>query len=142
MSQALVALHDDHPCCPRCTLIADLLRAYANGLALRDWEFQVAHEEPFDPGALAEIEMAAGRKLARVRVAAAWDDHEPEERRHALVHELVHAHARDMEEFVREGARGEFGGAAYRLFVQGLDRELERMVDALATAVEPVLPLP
>jgi hypothetical protein len=133
---------DDDACCPRCSRLAALLRIYGDQLALRDWEFQVAHGEPTREGAMAEIEMASGRRIARVRVSLAWEDLERDEQRHALAHELVHPHARDFVESVLAAAHQEFGGAAYRMFAATVERELERMVDALAVAVGPVLPLP
>lgn len=111
-------------------------------MSLRDWETQVAHGEPQDTDAIAEAEMAVGRRVVRVRVSERWDHLEPDEQRHALCHELVHPHARDLMEAVLDGARHEFGGAAFRVYAASVEREHERMVDALATAISPVLPLP
>lgn len=129
-------------CCRRCEWLAGTVRAYADLMALRDWEFQVEHGEPRIAGAIAEIEMPTGRKVGRIRVSAALDDLEPDEQRHALAHELVHAHLRDLLETVRSGARQEFGGMTLRLFLDVVELEHERVADGLASAICPVLPLP
>lgn len=139
---AVAALRAGDSCCPRCSRLADLLRDYANRLSLRDWETQVDHGEPRREGALAEVELAAYRRVARFRVSGTWETLDPDEQRHALAHELLHCHARDLVQAALEGARPELGETAFRVYAAVIEREHERMVDALAIAVSPVLPLP
>jgi hypothetical protein len=65
-----------------------------------------------------------------------------EELRHAVVHELVHAHLRDLYETVQGTAREEFSGVAYRVYEGAVRRDIERAVDALAAVVAEGMPLP
>lgn len=130
-------------CCARCTTVCDLSRRYADLMGLRDWDFEVDHDPPTIDGALAEIELHGERRVGRLRVhGGGWEAAEPEEKRHAIAHELAHAMVRDLMEAVRAGARQEFGGAALRLYLLTVEREHEKLADVIATAVGPVLPLP
>ena len=118
MADAATRIREADECCPRCTRLADYVRACADLVGLRDWEFQVAHDEPA-AGNDAEIDLVPGRRIGRLRIAPAL---EGDDLRHGVAHEL--------------------GGAAYRVYVGAVDREHERLADTLAVVLGPVLPLP
>lgn len=139
MADAATRIREGDECCPRCTRLADYVRVCADLVGLRDWEFQVAHGEPLIEGASCTIDLVPGRRIARLRVAG---DLEGEDLRHGVAHELGHALCANLMDTVREGARDELGGAAYRVYLGSVDREHERLTDSLAVALGPVLPLP
>jgi|GraSoiStandDraft_43_1057313.scaffolds.fasta_scaffold02114_8 hypothetical protein len=138
MADAATRIREADECCPRCTRLADYVRACADLVGLRDWEFQVAHDEPA-AGNDAEIDLVPGRRIGRLRIAPAL---EGDDLRHGVAHELGHALCANLMDTVREGARDELGGAAYRVYVGAVDREHERLADTLAVVLGPVLPLP
>jgi hypothetical protein len=131
----------EHDCCPRCTERARYLRTVADQLGLRHWVVEVDHE-PTEGDALAEVRLALERRRMRVRYAVEFDQADEEEQRLAVCHEVLHCHHRDLFQTVEAGVRDELGGAAFRLFIGSVRRDLERMVDALSEVVAPTVPLP
>jgi len=130
-----------HPCCKRCTRFSDYARTVADQIGLRDWIVQVAHEPPLS-AARATAQIAQGRRLIQLRFA---DDEEYlplEEMRHDFVHELAHALVEDLWQTVRVGIEDELSGAAYRVYISQVQRELERLVDVMATGLAARVPLP
>jgi hypothetical protein len=127
-------------CCPRCTLRARYARIVADRVGLRDWVIEVDHD-PAD-GALARVRLHGERRALRLSFADGFELEPEDEQRHAVVHELVHPHLRDLFETVRSGAEEEFTGVAYRLYIGAVRRDVERTVDAVAEALAPAVPFP
>jgi hypothetical protein len=117
-------------------------RTIADNMGLRDWIVQVAHDGPVTPGVRATAQIAEGRKLIQVAFVDDLETLSAEEQRHVFVHELAHALVEDLWQSVRVGVREEIGGAAYRVFIAQVQREAERLVDQIATAVETGMVLP
>jgi len=119
---------------PRKQRFAPYLRRLADLLALKDWRVEIDDDGPDAPAAVASICWTYGRKLATVYLSAAFLDHDPEEQRHTLAHELIHCQL----------------GPAWDIAVEGLDsgqasafcRMAEYAIDGLADAIAPLLPLP
>lgn len=131
-----------HACCERCTVLLRYARTIADLMRLRDWVVEIGHAPPENPLSRATAEIAEGRLLVRLRFAAGFPVLPLSEQRHAVVHELAHALSHQLYEAVRDGARDEFGGAAYRLYIGTVHRETERLVDVLASVIAPAMPEP
>lgn len=67
------------------------VRDVADDMGLRDWRITLCRT-PAMPDARAQMDSTEGRKS--VSIWFAWDfrEHEREQQRHAVVHELVHVH--------------------------------------------------
>lgn len=110
------------------------VRRIADLMCLRDWFIQLIWEGPDEPEVAADIKCIPGRRLAYIRLGDSFlDDYTPDQQRHTVVHELVHAHL-DQAQKVAEEAMGE-QWAVFRLL-------LEYGVDAIADGWAPCLPLP
>ncbi len=131
-----------HLCCARCSRWTRYARDTANLMQMRDFIVEVEHDPPSDERALATVEVAEGRRLMRMRFHALFDELTLEEQRYAVVHELVHPLLHPLTETVRSAAADEFGGAALRMFLGVVSRDVERTVDTLANVIAPSLPLP
>lgn len=138
---AVVAIDPEHACCARCSRLARYARDVADAMCLRDWAVLIDHD-PSPAGTSAQVRMADDRRELAVAVCADWERLAPDEQRHALVHELVHPHLRDVWSSVEDGALEAFGGMAYRLYVQAVRRQVERSTDALAQVIAPYMPEP
>ena len=110
--------------------IADLI----GRMHLMDWEVRLSDEHPTIAGAVAQVGVTYGRKLARVYLSEAFLRSEPGEQRNTIVHELVHIHL-DMTASYALDQLGREGGAALRVM-------FENAVDALAGVIAPHMPLP
>jgi hypothetical protein len=118
--------------------LTDYIRVLANRMRLADWEFQVL-TEPASEESLAEIRCGEKRKVATVRVCADFFELPPEERHHALVHELIHPHLHATHSAVSDLQRY-MGAQEYAIFHDRFVEALEYGVDALADAFAPCLP--
>ena len=138
--QALRLLDSGDDCCPRCTARARYARAVADRAGLRDWMIEVEHD-PVD-GALAQVRLHADRRQLRLAFADGFELEPEDDQRHAITHELVHPHLRDLFATVESAAQEEFSGSAYRLYIGAVRRDVERTVDAVAEALAPGMPFP
>jgi hypothetical protein len=132
----------EHDCCPRCTARARYARAVADRAGLRDWLVEVEHEPTGVEGVLAQVRLHAERRQLRLSFADGFELEPEDEQRHAITHELVHPHLRDLFETVRGAAEEEFSGTAYRLYIGAVRRDVEKTVDAFAEALAPAMPFP
>lgn len=108
-------------------------------MGLRDWAVVIDHE-PSEDGTLAQVRVAVERRELSMAFCGRFDELDPDDRRHAVTHELVHPHLRDIWSAVEVGAAEAFGGMAYRVYVGGVRRAVEQSVDALAAVIAPYLP--
>jgi hypothetical protein len=138
-SSVVVELHE---CCSRCTKRLRYARQVANEIGLRDWTVQVGHEPPERAEATATAQIATGRKLILLRFHEDEELRSPEHIRHDYTHELTHALVEDLWQTVSDGVRDEFGGAALRIYLGSVQREMERLVDTIATGLAARVPLP
>ena len=117
----------------------DYIRLLADKMALKDWGFDIVTEEPQDPTFIACIMPVYGRKYAQIHVRGDLFTSNSELQRHILVHELVHCHTSQVQNWIDEiGKEGEITAASYRAF----RLHLEVGVDGLADALAPFLLLP
>jgi hypothetical protein len=119
---------------PRKEAFNPYLRALADLVSLRDWTVGIDHRPPDCQEGVAEVHLPYGRKIAWVRLSEEFLDSKPEEQRHTLAHELIHAHCEPMARMLADHLDGPFLDA-FRL-------QYEYAVDAIADALAPHLPLP
>lgn len=110
-------------------------------MGLRDWSVDVDHE-PSQSGFDAQVRIPDGRREIHLAFGEGFDHLEPDEQRHAVVHELVHPHLARIWSTVQDGATEAFGGIALRMFTQAVHREVEHSVDALAAIIARNMPEP
>lgn len=125
------------------TELGRYVRWLANELGLRDWHIVLAggDDPPDNRDHAACITVYYGRKRARIRLSREWDGMSPEDQRHCLVHELLHAHVDPMRTALSNAA-STLGDAAYGILKGAHDDALELAVDGIADAIAPYLPLP
>lgn len=119
--------------------LATAARQCANLVGLRDWTVIVDEEPPDDPKAQADVRVDLRRRALALRFAANFAGLTEDEQRHALAHELLHVHVELLGGRVRQ-LSPEFGRTAWAVFWSGYEEETERVVDALASVVAPLLP--
>lgn len=110
------------------------LRDLADRMHLKDWAVVLEDGPPDDRSCMASVDCVDGRKLATVLVSDHFLSDTPEEQRHTLVHELIHAHF-DMASTLAFRGLDKQGRQAFRSL-------MEYGVDGLADALAPLLPLP
>jgi hypothetical protein len=108
-------------------------------MGLRDWTFEIVDGNPDPADAIATCEPIEGRRIARLRFSVRFESLPVTEKRHAVVHELVHAHLAQFTDDAHSFAKGSTGYAvAWPMAL----RSLEYAVDGLAEALAPTMPLP
>lgn len=117
------------------------VRWLANEVGLRDWTIRIDRDADGSEGAMASVRVVRGRKFAAIRLGADWATFTPDEVRHTLVHELVHAHTAPLD-FIVEDTADALGSHAYAMLVVGWNLAHETTVDALADVIAPHMPLP
>lgn len=122
------------------TALGLYIRNLADRMRLCDWEFMLSEGET-DDGVMACFTPTRGRRGAEITVCADWQKQEPDRRRQAIVHELIHAHVRPVEDAF-EALMMPLGSIAYTLVQQTHEMALEYAVDAIADIIAPSMPLP
>lgn len=120
------------------------LVAYVNHLAqlveLRDWKITLDPGPPPRPGVAGSIEPTFGRKCARMWLSPEWPKWTEEEKRHVIVHELLHCHLEHAKEQVRCDLENHLPNSADNIFWLSYKRSMEYGVDGIATALARHLP--
>ena len=116
------------------------MRSLADRLGLRDWRFHF-DDQACDDDSAASISCLYGRKSATVRLAREWETHSPEWQRQTLVHEALHCHAKGVQN-AADATIAPLGSVAYAVFSSVHEQAIEYMVDAIAEAIAPLMPLP
>ena len=116
-------------------------RSIADNLGLKDWRIEVQRNRPDSPGAGASFSAIMGRRYARIYLGHAFLAGTPEEQRHYMVHELLHAHTDDIDTAVYQGLE-HIDCDAYRLMYATTKNRIEFAVDNLAVAISHAYPLP
>jgi hypothetical protein len=110
------------------------VRDLADKLGLRDSKIAIDDDGPFGADDTAAIHCVEGRRIGHIRLSDDFLGAKPVEQRQTVVHELLHLHV-DAAWRIAIGAMPEPVHLAYRLMA-------EHGVDAIATAIAPLLPLP
>lgn len=109
-------------------------------LRLQHWRFEVEWDKPADDGAdyILSVSPSPQRHTAVIRVGCFFSDEITDaERDNAVAHELVHCHTEPLWSSI-EVVLNELAPQT-RSSVRGiLERQLEELVDAVATAFAPI----
>lgn len=116
------------------------LRRLADMMALRDWTLELSHQ-PDEGDTLASISTTFGRKVAVIQVCANWPNLDPEVQRHALVHELIHAHLSGARDLVYRSLPTLLGEAGWSAFESAYRQQNEHATDGVADAIGSCFPL-
>lgn len=109
-------------------------------LKLNAWDIFVA-KEMADDDCNASIHFVSGRRLASIKLHPEWDERPAEEKRHDLVHELLHVFHHDTDDnlFKFFETSGDLSDYVVSIVIDQTSRDLERMVDSLANVIAPML---
>lgn len=108
------------------------IRQLADALHLRDWRIEVSEELPAGENSIASCQPVYGRKYAVIRLSEGFLNDDHDEQRHTVIHELLHCHTGPMNRLLE----------AEESFTASVRQTMEYMVDGLADAIAPLLPLP
>lgn len=108
-------------------------------MRLADWEIVVNFEQNADEDCLAEIKAVEQQRRAELVFGKQFFTISAFDQRQTLVHELMHLHTANMEEMTREAIEAGMGKRAVKAFGGAFMCESERVVDALADVVAPLL---
>lgn len=121
--------------------LGEYVRWVADAIELRDWTFTINRALLVDDDALAKITCTYGRKLARIELTIHFWRAEPDEQRHIVCHELIHAHLQptswNLNNIADHVSRREFA-----MLEDGHKDAIEFATDALAAALAKHMPLP
>lgn len=112
--------------------------AVRDALGLADWTVIIA-EDPAEDGYDAYINVLPGQRRAVLHLGERFMEEPPSEQRHTIVHELLHLHLHEVQAIVDRSAE-HLGTAAGAILSTEHRNFLEHGVDAIATAISPLLP--
>jgi hypothetical protein len=104
-------------------------------LGLSHWNIKLADEfceEDGNPDALATCQILPGRHYAVIRLAKDFNEHPYEEKKQAIIHELVHCHQQRLLLWADDTLREALGTVAYEIFWAAYRDNFEHMVDDLS----------
>jgi hypothetical protein len=114
--------------------LSQYVRYVADCMRLRDWSFDVVEDPAVD--ALASIQIAPRRRFAVIRLGELFTYASDEDRRHAVVHELAHAHLQGLRDHA-ETLDGQIMAGMLAMFRAGHDQQIETAADEFAAIVAP-----
>lgn len=117
------------------------VRDIADRMRLRDWTVTLSDEHPDDKEADADARVTYGRRCLTLRLARDFAVESPEDQRHTVVHELIHAHLFPIDWTVNS-IGNHLPLAALDILKGALSDDIEVGVDALADVIAPFMPLP
>lgn len=124
------------------------VRWIADEMGLRDWRFELTfkeptpHQNPADGNVrIASCEITPGRRLADLTFDPDIRNHESEELRETVVHELTHCLFGDLWDQMRRDLLQSMGQEGYDHFIASAERNLEHGIDATAVALAQHMPL-
>lgn len=125
--------------------LAKYVRWVANELNLRDYTLRITYsaeaEESRGGINMAHCGCIDGAREATIEFAPHFRFVPPEEQRETVVHELLHVHHDPCWRMVQTDLAEPLGKVAYYVYCDSYRRSMEFMIDALAKAIAPRLPL-
>lgn len=120
------------------------VREIAAVLGLSHWSLRLPADEYAEDGTHAHCESIEGRHYSTIRFARNFLESDDAEVRYVVTHELLHCHTADLSDCVSHDLRAvrSMSRSELRLFRAGFARREEYLVDALASVIAPMLPLP
>jgi hypothetical protein len=102
-------------------------------LHLSDWDISLS-EEPADEDDHAYVDFPNGSKRAVIHLGNLFWRSSACQRRHTIVHELLHLHLAPLEGQL-QGAKRLLGEAVYTAYSESVNNSLEYAVDGIADAI-------
>ena len=121
--------------------LALYIRLTADRLGLKDHEVSL-DATPTGEGRIAECDLTPFRQSVCIRVCADFFLLTPEKQRHAIVHELTHAHFEAVCSTVAEAVPPWMPPKTWEMFNGVFERDLEVVVDTVAVLLCPLIELP
>ena len=116
------------------------VRWVGDAIGLRDWWFDIMHDEPENAGDMACCDPFYGQRQAKLWFRNDLRTLEPVQQRAVVVHELLHCHFAATQEQVRLDLLKHLGQAAYDLFLGSWRMNHEYALDATARALAKHMP--
>lgn len=116
------------------TALSCYIDRVANSIGLTQWELTLA-ETPTEDTNMAHINCTFGRHCAVISVCEDWMNQSIEERRHTVMHELVHCFLDKPTSFVENDLGALLGKPAHTVLVEAYKMEVEFATDELAKAL-------
>lgn len=121
---------------------SEYIHTLAHSIRLQDWNF-ILDEEPTDVNVAANTTPVYGRRVVIIRLHSDWDNlFTAEEQRHTILHELLHLHHFMVGDLVERDLRSVLSKSTHELLSASFRRQTELMIDSLADAFAPMVPLP
>lgn len=109
-------------------------------LRLSDWRISMSKEPP-DGDAHAATWLSRDYKESVLYLSEKWRTYNADKLRALIAHELIHAHAKELNNFSKD-VIAQLGGQAKGLAEDAMHHFLEKMVEEIAWAIAPFLPYP
>lgn len=125
--------------------LGEYVRWVADQLGLRDWTFTLDRlpiTAEADRDAWAMVTAIYGQRHARIQFCHDWCTLGANVRRKCVVHELLHCHVNQIHILLQNQLPSMLGDAGWEPVNQGVRYQTEHIVDAIAVAVAPLLPVP
>lgn len=122
--------------------IAQYIQRMAATLGLREWNLKLMDEFTAEDGnddALMTIAIVPGRHMGQIRLAKDFNTFSYEERKQAIIHELVHCHQQRLLLWADDTLREVLGAVGYEMFNAAYRDNFEHMVDDLAVVFSRVI---
>lgn len=118
--------------------IGEYISHLAGDLGLGDWKLMLVHA-PCESDANGYVEPTDHRKRARISLGSDFADLDLDEKRHTLLHELLHLRHRDATDVIRLGLVGQLGNAAFQVLWECFRQQTELWTDGMADVILPML---
>jgi hypothetical protein len=131
-------------CCVKKADRAELgryVRWVANEIGLRDWTLNLYYDGLGEEDLYADCTPIFGRKVADIRFCSDFREQKPEAQRHTVVHELLHCHFAQEQEFLRTDMCKHLGQPTYDMFFSAYKSMHEYAIDGVADGIESRLPV-
>jgi len=115
--------------------IAKYIQRMAATLGLREWKLKLMDEftaEDGDENALMTIAILPGRHVGQIRLAKDFNSFPYEDKKQAIIHELVHCYQQKLLLWADDTLREVLGTVGYEIFNAAYRDNFEHMVDDLA----------
>lgn len=123
--------------------LASYIRELANRMRLADWQIKLVLEPAPSDNAIAECDWSNGRHTLSIWLCLEFRELPVRAQRHAIVHELLHAHfSRPWDTLKYLYESGNISTAVYEAVGKESVRNFEHAIDAVAEIIAESMPYP
>ena len=119
----------------------EYVRWCADAFGLRNWTFHVKYDVDIEDDEYGRCEPTFGRKVANLYFHSDLPEMDRDVLRHTVIHELLHCHHAQVQEFMRTDMVKHFSQAAYDLMFSAFVTMHEYAIDGVASAIDRHFPL-